>query len=450
MTVAKAIRFARTATLTMLLATAASPSMAQTVSDGEVPATGLDLPSDLQIFGNVDPNVRKPTAIVNDVVITGTDVDQRLALVSQLNDLSLSAEEMGQLRLRILRQLIDETLQIEEAKAQEITVSAQEIDEAYRRVARNFNRTPEQMEQWLRDVGSSERTIRRQIEGELAWSRLLRARVAPRINVSEEEVRQIIQRLEESRGTEEFHLKEVYISATPDRAREVYTAMQQMMARMREGAPFEYFATNFSEATTRARGGDLGWVRAVMLPDVLATTAADMSVGQVAGPIEVPGGFSILMLVDKRQVLMADPRDARLSLRQMTIRFPAGTTQAQAASRAATFASATRAMQGCGDVSATAAELGADVVDNDQIRIRDLPPQLQDMMVSLQVGDATPPFGSVQEGIRVLVLCGRDDPPSNYLPSVDEIQSQLEDQRVNRRAERMLRDLRRDALVEYR
>ena len=43
---------------------------------------GLDLPSTLEIFGKADPNVRKPTAIVNDYVITGTEVDQRVALVT--------------------------------------------------------------------------------------------------------------------------------------------------------------------------------------------------------------------------------------------------------------------------------------------------------------------------------------------------------------------------------
>jgi peptidyl-prolyl cis-trans isomerase SurA len=51
-----------------------------------------------------------------------------------------------------------------------------------------------------------------------------------------------------------------------------------------------------------------------------------MAPGQLAGPIEIPGGFSILYLIDKRQVLTADPRDAVLSLKQISIAFPKGTT----------------------------------------------------------------------------------------------------------------------------
>src|SRR3546814_1314012 len=95
------------------------------------------------------------------------------------------------------------------------------------------------------------------------------------------------------------------------------------------------------------------------------------------------------------------------------------------------------------------ANLGADVVDNDQVRIRDLPVPLQDMLLNLQVGEASPPFGSVKDGVRVLVLCGRDDPQNAGAPSFEQIMTQLEDERVNKRARIYLLDLRRDRAEEH-
>ncbi len=71
-------------------------------------------------------------------------------------------------------------------------------------------------------------------------------------------------------------------------------------------------------------------------------------------------------------------------------------------------------------------------------------------MLQLQAGQATPPFGSPTDGVRMLVLCGRDEAASAQLPGAEQIQSQLEQQRVNLRAQQALRDLRRDAVVEYR
>ena len=47
------------------------------------------------------------------------------------------------------------------------------------------------------------------------------------------------------------------------------------------------------------------------------------------------------------------------------------------------------------------------------------------------------------------MLCGRDDPKRTQGPSFDQLMAQLEDERVNRRAQRYLRDLRRDAVIEY-
>lgn len=434
------------------LAAAGTAAIAQdTVRDGEVPQTNLDIPQNLQVFGKVDPNVRKATAIVNDTVITATDVDQRVSLVAAANNVTIQGEERERLRLQILRQLIDETLQIQQAKTADITITPGEIDQSFARVAQNFKMTPAQFSAFLREKGASDRSMRRQIEGELAWSRYLRRKIEPFINVGEEEVKAIIARLEQAKGTEEYHLYEIYLSATPDRAEQVFGQARALVQQIQSGqAPFGYFARNFSEASTRAVGGDLDWIRLAQLPDSLANAAREMQVGQVTGPIEVPGGFSIIYLQDKRQVLTADPRDARLSLKQLTINFPAGTGEAQANARTAAFAQSLKSLQGCGSVEKLGAQIGAEVVANDAIRIRELPPQLQEILVRLSVGEATPPFGSTTQGVRSLVLCGRDDPVNASLPGAEQIQNQLEQQRVNLRAQQALRDLRRDAVIEYR
>ncbi|WP_204271755.1 hypothetical protein, partial [Escherichia coli] len=76
-------------------------------------------------------------------------------------------------------------------------------------------------------------------------------------------------------------------------------------------------------------------------------------------------GFSVVYLADKRKVGMADPRGAKLSLRQITITFPKGTNEAQATARAGQFAQATQAIKGCGDASNVAAAQKAEVVEKD-------------------------------------------------------------------------------------
>jgi peptidyl-prolyl cis-trans isomerase SurA len=434
-----------------LAAVLAGGAIAQTVPDGQVPETGgLDIPANLQIFGKVDPNVRKATAIVNGAVITGTDVDQRVSLIAVANGATLTAEERERLKVQVLRQLIDETLQIQEARTNDITVTPEEITRSFAGVAQRLGQPANGLAAYLRKAGTSDRSLRRQIEGELAWTRYLRRRVEPFVNVGDEEVNAILERVKASQGTEEFALKEIYTEEGAD-AQASLASARAIMAEVQKGQqPFEYYARQFSVASTRGVGGDLGWVRAAQLPDALAATAQGMQIGQVAGPIQIPGGYSILYLTDKRRIGSADPRDSRLSLKQLTVRFPPNTSQTDAAARAAAFGKALQTVRGCGTVARIAATVNAEVVDNDTIRIRDLPPQLQEIMLKLQVGEASPPFGSATEGVRGLVLCGIDAPQGAAIPRADQVQGQLEQQRVNLRAQQKLRDLRRDAIVEYR
>jgi peptidyl-prolyl cis-trans isomerase SurA len=149
-------------------------------------------------------------------------------------------------------------------------------------------------------------------------------------------------------------------------------------------------------------------------------------------------------------VLTADPRDAVLSLKQITVRFAPGSPRNVVEEKVQGLLRATQTMGGCGGAEAAAVPIGAEVVTNDQVKVRELPPQLQQTLLALGLGQATPAFGSADDRVSVLVLCGRDDPDPAGNLSFEQIYNQIAENRVNLRARRFLRDLRRDAVVDYR
>ena len=414
------------------------------------PQGAITIPETVQIFGPRNPNVRRATAVVNGDIITGTDVDQRLALILAANQNKVSDEEMQRLRAQVLRNLIDETLQIQEAAASKIEVEDAEVEQSYARVAaQNFNQNTTAMDAYLKRIGSSPASLKRQIKGELAWQRLLQRNVSPFVNVSDDEVKEMLERLKAAKGTDEYRIGEIYLAAPAEARQQVYDNAVKIVDQLRQGGSFVAYARQYSQASTAAVGGDLGWIRLAQLPAELATAARQLQPGQLVGPIELPGGFSIIYLIDKRQVLMADPRDAILSLKQVSIEFPKGISEAQAQAQAAEFAKAMHSARGCGAVDEVAARIGAQVVANDQVRARDLPGPLQNAVLGLSLGETSPPFGSIEEGVRVLMMCGRDDPQSDSGPSFDQLMGQMEEDRVNKRAQTYLRDLRRDAIIDY-
>jgi peptidyl-prolyl cis-trans isomerase SurA len=434
----------------ILVATAAVAQQQDDQEPAEINSSqSLRLPENPELFGTTMPSVIKATAIVNGEVITQTDIDQRLALLAIANGQPIPADQVEALRQQVLRNLIDETLEIQAAKAEKIEVPKKDIDRTLVRVASNVKQTPEQMAAYLEANGSSIESLRRQIHGEIAWQRLQSNKIESGVSVGDDEVKAVLDRLNASKGTEEYRVGEIFLSATPVTEQQTMANANNILDQLKNGASFAGYARQYSEASTAAVGGDLGWVRPEQLPAQLAQAIREMSPGQISSPIPVPGGVSIIAVQDTRKILTRDPRDAVLSLKQVSVSFPKGISREQAEPVVARFAEAAQNIGGCGGAEKMAADFHGEVVESDQVKMRDLPVALQQMMIPMQVGQATQPFGSLDEGVRVLVICGRDEVDPSA-PTYDEVYQQLNDERMNLRSRRYLRDLRRDAVIEYR
>src|SRR5690606_17284851 len=95
-----------------------------------------------------------PSSVVTGSVITGTDIEQRVALLLGASGNQLTPEQLQAARMQILRNLIDETLQIQAATAQEMPVTEQEVDAQYAEIAQRNNQSIEGMNQALTAMGS--------------------------------------------------------------------------------------------------------------------------------------------------------------------------------------------------------------------------------------------------------------------------------------------------------
>ncbi len=426
--------------------TIALPTSAQTVQDENDVEAGLELPNGQKFFGKVDPNTRRATAIVNGEILTGTDVEHRLSLLLAIQNASPSEAEKEQLRPQILANLIDETLQIQEAKANEIEVtSADVVSRAERRSQELFRRPISELPAYLKEIGSSQDSFIRFVEGQIAWSRLLARNV--RVNVSEQEVNAILDKLKADKGKTEYRVSEIYLSFNQQNQEAVIETSKRILESLQQGGNFQSLAQRFSEATTSATGGDLGFVKPEVLPTSMAQALATLEIGQLV-TVPVPGGLSIMLLTDKKQILTTDARDSILNLKQISVNLPKDADQETIASTVENFNIRTQNIKGCGQVEEVAASFNGEVGSNPNLVARQLPPGLQNAVLKLQVGQTTQVFRDVN-GVTVFVLCGRDQPKEAKLPTFDEVMVPLENERIDRRANIYLRDLRRDAIIEY-
>lgn len=431
--------------LGLCVALLATPAAAQSLGA----SAGGEIPTDLRFFGPPDPNVRKASAIVNGSIITDLDVEHRLALVVAASGGRIPDEEKNRLRVQVLRNLIDEKLQILEAQSHDVVVEEAEVENTFSRVAQNFKQTPEQFVQYLKSSGTSASTLKSQIRAELAWSRLLRRRVSPFVTIGDEEVEAVIKRLEASKGQEEYRVSEIFLTANAENEAAVRNTAERILNQVRNGASFVAYARQFSEASTAAVGGDLGYVMAEQLPAPLQEAVKSIPVGQISEPIRVPGGFSIIAVSDKRKILGPDPLDAVLTIKQVIVPFKKGASESEIRSLVERMATEAARGGGCGRAEALAQSVGGRVDEPEPQKLREFPQGLVPHLERLQVGESTRPFGT-EEDARVIVLCGRDDAQDAQLPSYDEVYAQLNEERMSMMARRYLRDLRRDAIIDYR
>jgi peptidyl-prolyl cis-trans isomerase SurA len=388
--------------------------------------------------------------LVNDEPISSYDIDQRLRLVIAVSGGVKSEQEFIKVREQVIRSMIDERLQLQEAGTVDLVVDQGTLDEFFGRRAQGLGQSPEQLEQALQGIGSSKLSMQKQIEAEFAWSQLVEGRLGAFVSVSDEEVEGRIQKIFDNKGKFEFRIAEVTLDIdSPAQEASVKENAEQLVARLKGGATFGDIAQQLSSSPTAAVGGDLGWTTAEDLRSTYVDAASKLEVGQVSDPIRTAGGYAIIALRDRRRILVADPLDTQLMLHQIFLPTALATDAAVLATFKENADNLHTSTVSCEDTAAIASRAGADErVQIGTMRLRDLQGDIRAVVSELGEGQAS----TVQEmadGHRVLVVCQKAEPQIQE-PDFDQIFSQIEQQRLSMMGRRYLRDLRRDAIIDYR
>lgn len=444
-------------------------------------------------------------AVVNDDVISVSDVHARIRLALMNAGVQDSAETRQRLTPQVLRQLVDERLQLQEAKRLGISVSQQEIDEAIQRIAEQNRMGRPQLEKLLKDQGVPSSALNEQLRALLAWQRVMQRRIRQEVVIGDEEIDAVMERIKANIGKPEYLVAEIFMAVdSPDQDDEVRRTADRLVEEVRRGGNFAALARQFSQSAGAAGGGDLGWVRSGELSPELDRTLSGMHRGQMSSPIRSATGYHILLVRDQRafgsgspgaggaseaaapppppppQAPRPQPRPdlakAKVNMKQIILPAPSKeelkAVQAQAEKLR-------KSIKGCADFDEKAKATGIpESGDMGTLRVKDLPPGLQQLVVGIPVGQPSPVL-MTPGGAVILIVCKRDlpmiEPPAEAarpqpaaaapppppppqpappreakMPPREEIERDLVNQRADLLSRRYLRDLRRAAFVEVR
>lgn len=384
-------------------------------------------------------------ATVNDSVITGFDLRQRMLLLIAMTQVQPTPENIPAIQQEALNALIDERLQIQElANYETLTVSDEEVDQEVAAMAQEVGVTGEAYLSFLEAGGIRPQTLRNQLRTQIGWQRLVGGRFQTRARVSQGAIDAAMRQMSEAASKKQYLIGEIYIEAARVGGQQAaVNGATQLVQQMVQGAPFQNVAQQFSAAPSAARGGDAGWIVAGTVNPTLQAAMDQLEIGQLSRPIPVEGGVYIIYMRDKRDGAAA----SLVQLKQVMIELPETASEAE-------VAAATQRLQAlqpqltCDTMLQRATSeqglLGADLGEAD---VQNLAPQFQQVARSAAVGSVSTPIRTPL-GLHLVGVCGRRVGGAEA-PDERVVENQLFRQNLATLARRYMRDLREDALIEF-
>jgi len=385
-------------------------------------------------------------ATVNDSVITGFDLRQRMLLLIAMTQVQPTPENIPAIQQEALNALIDERLQVQElANYESLRITDEEVNQEIAAMAQEVGVSPAAYLSYLENGGIRPQTIREQLRTQIGWQQLVGGRFQSRARVSKSAVDASIRQLSEAASKKQYLIGEIYIEAARVGGQQAaMNGAAQLVQQMVQGAPFQNVAQQFSAAPSASRGGDAGWIVAGTVNPTLQAAMDQLEVGQLSRPIAVEGGVYILYMRDKREGAAA----SLVQLKQVMVELAETASEAETAA-AAQRLTALQPQLTCDNMLQRATSeqglLGADLGEAD---VQSLAPQFQQVARSAAVGTVSSPIRTPL-GLHLVGVCGRRV-GGVEAPDRRAVENQLFRQNLANLGRRYMRDLRENALIEYR
>jgi len=394
-------------------------------------------------------------AIVDNDVVMKSQLDQRVREVEQtIAKRGGGTPPPGALDQQVLERLIVENLQLQIGERSGIRITDEELNQAIATIAQRNGMSLDQFRAALAHDGLSFDDAREQVKREMIISRVRQRRVAERIQVSEQEVKNFLASdLGKMQMSEEYRLANILIP-TPDGANS--QAIQAAAGRvgdiyqqLKQGKDFGQMAIEHSASENALEGGEMGWRKAAQLPPEFAKLLSSMAVGDISQPLRIPSGFLIIKLEEKRggseSVLRDEVHVRHILIKPSEIRSEAATEQLaeklydriQNGEDFATLAKSFSEDPG-------SALNGGDL---NWVDPNSLVPEFREQMADAQQGQVTKPFRT-QYGWHVLEVLGRRATDSTEQAREQQALTVLRNRKYDEELQTWLRQIRDEAYVE--
>lgn len=399
-------------------------------------------------------------AVVNNDVITGRELDQRVGLIARrLQQQKAPVPPTDQLRAQVLNQMVLERIQVQRAKDDGIVVDNATVQATLGRLAQANGMQLDQYKARIEAQGVPWDLFVRDARTELMLSKLREKEVDSKITVSDAEVASYIasQRGPNAGSQQDLRLEHIFVKA-PANAPQADIDVAQKKAEgllqqaLASGANFERLAKNQSEADDAKKGGDLGFKSPASLPSDVVDAVSKLRPGEVNPTlIRVPDGFEIVRLVERRasQNPAASPKIVQTHVRHILLRVGEGKSESQARQQ---LIDIRRQIESGGDFEKFARTYSQDGSasqggDLGWISPGETVPEFERAMNTLQDGQVSNPVRT-EYGYHLIQVLGRRDAEGSVQQQMDIARQAIGQRKAEQAYSDWLRELRDSSYVQ--
>lgn len=385
-------------------------------------------------------DIQAIAVIVNDEVISRYDVNQRVRLILVTSGIPATEENIKRIEEQAIKALINEKIQIQEAIKLEVPDSPNEVNLMLDNIARSNQTTAEGILESITSQGVNSETLLNQIKSELLWNKIVRGRFGSYINISDEEVDIIYDRTIQNINNSQYDISEIFIGFEDENEeKEARDLTQRLTEQLKNNIPFEPVAQQFSQASSSGQGGFIGWVSEGQLDPEILSSIKNLEIGAVSEPIKTVNGYFIIKINGKSEEGGKNPMKNQYDLISVSFNIEDKIIAEEFSNN---FVSCKR----LDSLLENYNEKEVNVIG--KRLLQELPNELHKELLEKNAGNALSPRFS-EKNIDIILICDRKDDIGIQV-NREVIEDNIYSQKMGMMSRRHLRDLRRDAVIEYR
>jgi len=242
-------------------------------------------------------------AVVNSEVITWSELYQMMEYEAANRVREMDEQEKSKVfkesEAQFLQNLIDMRLQLQEARKIGIHVSKEEISEAIDSIKKKYSMTDAGFKKSLEQEGLTLKEYEERLKEQMIISQFVNRQVKNKIVVTEEEVDQYMRsNNKDFQSGDMYRIRQIFLKMPEEEATKtkIEEKAQTIYKKLEKGEDFSELAKQYSEDSSQATGGDLGFIQKDNMAGEFLDVLSEMNIGDFSRPFWTSQGLHIIKL----------------------------------------------------------------------------------------------------------------------------------------------------------